>query len=39
MLIKSEEEIEIKCKHIEFQYRTVLYERIEMDILELKEYS
>lgn len=36
--MKSEEEVEIKCKHIDFQYRTAMYERIQVDILELKEY-
>lgn len=34
--MKTEEQVEIKCKDVEFQYRTVIYEKIQMDILELK---
>ena len=36
MLKKSEEEVEIKCKCIEFQYRTSMCEKIIIDILKLK---
>lgn len=35
MLRKTKEKLEIKCKELEFQYRTAIYETIHMDI-ELK---
>lgn len=36
--METEEKLEIKCKDIEFLYKTAKCEKIQMDILELKKY-
>lgn len=34
--MKTETKLEIKCKDVEFQYRSAISEKIQMDILGLK---
>lgn len=36
VLMKTETKLEIKCKDVEFQYRIAISEKIQMDILGLK---